>query len=108
MGTLLYMAPEQAQGQLYGKRVDMWACGIIMFIMLTGAHPFSNPGDNEYTYTSKISSLDLRMERQPLEAHALSLFQHLCSRTLSERYQAAQAIRHPWITGHLEDPVPLT
>ena len=108
MGTLLYMAPEQAQGQLYGKRVDMWACGIIMFIMLTGGHPFFSPSDNEYSYTSKISSADLRTERQPLKAHALYLFQHLCSRTLSERYQAAQAMRHPWITANFDDPIPLT
>jgi serine/threonine protein kinase len=36
MGTLLYMAPEQAQGKVYGKRVDLWALGVIMYIMLTG------------------------------------------------------------------------
>ena len=36
MGTLLYMAPEQAQGKVYGKRVDIWALGVIMYIMLTG------------------------------------------------------------------------
>lgn len=39
-GTILYMAPEQATGQRYGKRVDMWAIGIITFQMLTGRHPF--------------------------------------------------------------------
>jgi serine/threonine protein kinase len=36
MGTLLYMAPEQAQGKVYGKRVDIWALGVIMYTMLTG------------------------------------------------------------------------
>ena len=40
MGTILFMAPEQATGQRYGKRVDMWALGIIVFQMLTGKHPF--------------------------------------------------------------------
>lgn len=40
MGTLLYMAPEQSQGQVYGKRVDLWALGVIQYTMLTGNHPF--------------------------------------------------------------------
>lgn len=31
MGTILFMAPEQATGKRYGKRIDMWALGIIMF-----------------------------------------------------------------------------
>jgi len=30
-GTILYMAPEQAKGQRYGKRIDMWAIGVITF-----------------------------------------------------------------------------
>jgi serine/threonine protein kinase len=31
MGTILFMAPEQATGQRYGKRIDVWAVGIIVF-----------------------------------------------------------------------------
>jgi len=31
MGTILYMAPEQGTGQRYGKRIDMWAMGIMVF-----------------------------------------------------------------------------
>ena len=73
MGTLLFMAPEQAQGQLYGKKIDMWACGIIMYMMLTGEHPFVYSYDNEQTYTTRISSQDMKLEK-PLEGMAQSLF----------------------------------
>ena len=83
MGTLMYMAPEQ--GQNYGKRIDTWACGIIMYSMLAGHHPFFRNGDNEQSYTKRISSSDLVLEK-PLNGLANSLFSHLCSRSLSERY----------------------
>ena len=59
MGTILFMAPEQATGQRYGKRVDMWALGIIVFQMLTGKHPFYKSGDSEESYTQRISKSDL-------------------------------------------------
>lgn len=54
-GTILYMAPEQGTGQRYGKRIDLWAIGIIMFQILTGKHPFYLQNDNEKTYIERIS-----------------------------------------------------
>jgi len=75
MGTILYMAPEQATGKRYGKRIDMWALGIIVFYMLTGRHPFYKREDTEESYIDRISkqSLDghlkkgfLRYEIEPM------------------------------------------
>eukprot|EP00754_Rhynchopus_humris_P021973 Rhum_TRINITY_DN14767_c15_g1::Rhum_TRINITY_DN14767_c15_g1_i1::g.116872::m.116872/K04372/MKNK, MNK; MAP kinase interacting serine/threonine kinase len=44
-GTLLFMAPEVVQSSLnvsaYGKPVDMWSLGVIFYIMLSGAPPFT-------------------------------------------------------------------
>ena len=33
-GTLAYMAPEQAIKQSYSKKVDVWACGMVMYQLL--------------------------------------------------------------------------
>jgi serine/threonine-protein kinase len=40
VGTLEYMAPEQAAGDVVSPAWDMWALGVITHEMLTGRHPF--------------------------------------------------------------------
>ena len=53
-GTPSYMAPEVCQRKEYsGFQTDIWSLGIIMFVMLTGTHPFK--GANEKDLFAKIS-----------------------------------------------------
>eukprot|EP00587_Corethron_hystrix_P012344 CAMPEP_0113306176 /NCGR_PEP_ID=MMETSP0010_2-20120614/5529_1 /TAXON_ID=216773 ORGANISM="Corethron hystrix, Strain 308" /NCGR_SAMPLE_ID=MMETSP0010_2 /ASSEMBLY_ACC=CAM_ASM_000155 /LENGTH=180 /DNA_ID=CAMNT_0000160785 /DNA_START=411 /DNA_END=950 /DNA_ORIENTATION=- /assembly_acc=CAM_ASM_000155 len=42
-GTFSYTAPEILRRLPYGKSVDIWSIGVIMFIMLGGYHPFDAP-----------------------------------------------------------------
>lgn len=40
VGSIPYMAPEQLQGERARKACDNWACGVILYQLLTGTHPF--------------------------------------------------------------------
>ena len=50
-GTLVYQAPEQmAGGQNYGKPVDIWAVGFIMYELIAHKHPLWEKGDDNKRY----------------------------------------------------------
>ncbi len=46
VGTKEYMAPEALENGGFNEKVDVWAAGIIMFNLLTGADPFISPNSN--------------------------------------------------------------
>lgn len=48
VGTPQYMAPEVIERRPYGKPVDMWGCGVLLFILLGGYPPFSGTKERLY------------------------------------------------------------
>jgi len=54
-GTLIYMAPEQIDSKVYTKSIDIWSCGIIMYMVLNnGVHPIYKKGDKYNQYIQKL------------------------------------------------------
>jgi serine/threonine protein kinase len=56
-GTLVYMAPELSNktAKTFNNKVDIWACGIIMYKLLTGGdHPLYQKGDTQEIYYDKL------------------------------------------------------
>ena len=91
------MAPE-VLGQSYGHKCDIWSCGVIAFLILTGNQPLKGANDEE-TFQNiakgKVSFSDPIWET--LSDKAQDFVKKLLTWDQASRPAAAEALRHPWI-----------
>ena len=107
-GTYIYMAPEQIEKKLYFISVDIWSIGILMFMLLNnGKHPFYIKGISKKDFDKKVERCKINFYNKisPMAKH---LIFKLLEPNPSWRYNASQAIKHPWITRNKYDEVPST
>ena len=53
-GNIYYMAPEMLEGSSYNEKVDIWSCGVILYVMLSGCPPFEARRQKELTDKIKM------------------------------------------------------
>ena len=63
VGTVAYMAPEQARGKAVDKRADIWAFGALLFEMITGQRPFE--GETVSDTLAAVLTRDVDLARLP-------------------------------------------
>jgi len=63
MGTAAYMPPEQARGKTVDRRADVWAFGVVLYEMITGARAF--PGDDITAVLAKVIEREPDLARLP-------------------------------------------
>ena len=88
----------------------MWACGIIAYQLLAcGQHPCYTPG--EVNYYKKLQNIETKPIEWKFPANftplAKDFFLNLCAYPPSQRYDAATALQHPWLTRNDNDEIPL-
>jgi calcium/calmodulin-dependent protein kinase I len=105
-GTVIFMAPEQGQHKYYSRPVDMWSCGLILFMMISGSHPFYREGDNAESYFNRLNTATIEFPKT-FPSLAVSLCRHLTKTIPLERYSAVQALSHPFIT-RTQGDIPMT
>ncbi|CAG9313730.1 unnamed protein product [Blepharisma stoltei] len=96
-GTMLYMAPEQVLEQHYSEPVDIWSCGIILYNLVAGKHPYFEEGDDKNTIIWKLKNIHWEYPNG-FPSLARDLFEHCTTISYMERYTANLALSHPWIT----------
>ena len=105
LGTAYYMAPELFLNS-YDQKIDVWSCGVILFILLSGMPPF-NGHSNEEIYQniqkSPVSYADPIWKS--LSAHAHNLLQNMLNKDPKERFSVAQCLSHPWFSTQEESAI---
>ncbi|KAF2070104.1 hypothetical protein CYY_008578 [Polysphondylium violaceum] len=91
VGTLTYMAPEISNCTGYGKPVDMWSLGVIIYILLCGFPPF----DESTGYYLEFPS----PEWDNISDSAKNLIKSLLVTDPSKRLTAEQTLKHHWVSG---------
>ena len=105
LGTRGYLAPEMLQRLTYSKAIDVWALGVIVFVLLCGCLPFdddSQPLHNPALIQQKFSLRYPKWSKN-LSASAKDLLSRLLEINPRSRYTAEQALRHPWVRGDTAD-----
>jgi tRNA A-37 threonylcarbamoyl transferase component Bud32 len=92
-GTVAYMSPEQALGRRADERSDVWALGVILFEMLTGARPFS--GCDLRATTNRILTVkpDLGAARPDLAAGVVDVVHRALEKDPGRRFTDGRAFR---------------
>ncbi|CAN0111198.1 unnamed protein product, partial [Ectocarpus fasciculatus] len=99
-GTIAYSAPEVLRGQSVSTAADMWSLGVVLYILLSGFHPFDlEGGANDADVRRKVLARELTFESAHWSGKegAVDLINQLLDSDPKRRPTAEAVLAHPWM-----------
>lgn len=99
-GSDFYLAPEVIKQEEYGREIDIWALGVISYVLLSGSLPFFH--QVLHKLYRQIVERDLSFPEQAwknVSKGALDFILRLMQVRAGDRLTAEQALSHPWLRG---------
>ncbi|KAL1567747.1 Calcium-dependent protein kinase 15 [Salvia divinorum] len=103
VGSAYYVAPEVLR-RSYGKEIDVWSAGVILYILLSGVPPFW--AETEKGIFDAILNEEVDFDSQPwpsISSSAKDLVRKMLNKDPVRRITSAQVLEHPWIKGQASD-----
>ncbi|KAF8409562.1 hypothetical protein HHK36_005640 [Tetracentron sinense] len=97
VGSAYYVAPEVLR-RSYGKEIDIWSAGVILYILLSGVPPFW--AETEKGIFDAILEGEIDFETAPwpsISSSAKDLVRKMLTHDPKKRITSAQVLDHPWI-----------
>lgn len=112
VGTFEYMAPEvisctTPQQRFDGRAVDIWSCGVVLYLMLFGAFPFGDRGDGGPAAMKRlmknITSANFVIPPNKISPGCEELLRGILRVDTRQRWTAQSIFGHPWFTKGLPE-----
>ncbi|CAD8065639.1 unnamed protein product [Paramecium sonneborni] len=98
IGTPYYLAPEILRPNGYDEKVDVWSCGVILYILLIGKAPFRGKNQIETLQLAQKAHLDFSGNHwNKVSPEAIDLIKLMIQKDPLKRISMKDALKHQWI-----------
>ncbi|GBP00364.1 Twitchin [Eumeta japonica] len=99
-GTAEFAAPEIVEREPVGFYTDMWAVGVLSYVLLSGLSPFA--GNNDIETLKNVKACDWEFDEeafQHVSDDAKDFIKRLLVKSKEKRMTAHECLLHPWLAG---------